>query len=92
MCLGVPARIDAIVDEASQRVSVSLSGVLREVNASCVWPEDPQTLIGQWALIHVGFAMALLSEEAAQQTLDALAAMGAAEHEMADFTGLGGTQ
>ncbi|ADN77352.1 hydrogenase assembly chaperone hypC/hupF [Ferrimonas balearica DSM 9799] len=89
MCLGVPARIDAIVDEPSQRVSVSLNGVLREVNASCVWTEPAETLIGQWALIHVGFAMALLSEEEAQQTLDALAAMGADEHEMADFSGLG---
>ncbi|MBY5921596.1 HypC/HybG/HupF family hydrogenase formation chaperone [Ferrimonas balearica] len=92
MCLGVPARIEAIVDADTQQVSVSLSGVLREVNASCVWPDEPAQLIGQWALIHVGFAMALLSEEDAAQTLEALAAMGAEEHEMADFAGLGAAQ
>ncbi|GAA5190752.1 HypC/HybG/HupF family hydrogenase formation chaperone [Ferrimonas gelatinilytica] len=92
MCLGVPARIEAIVDAEQQLVTVALSGVERNVNASCIWPESPETLLGQWALIHVGFAMALLSESEAEQTLSALAAMGAEEHEMADFSGLGGAQ
>lgn len=88
MCLGVPARIDAIVDVDTQQLRVSLNGVQREVNASCIWTVQPDSLIGQWALIHVGFAMALLSEEEARETLSALEALGAAAHEMEDFSGL----
>ncbi len=91
MCLGVPARIEAIVDAEQQLITVSLNGVRRDVNASCIWPESPEALLGQWALIHVGFAMALLSESDAEETLAALSAMGAEEHEMADFSGLGVT-
>jgi hydrogenase expression/formation protein HypC len=89
MCLGVPARIETIIDPTLQLVRVGLNGVSRDVNASCVWPDDPDKLVGQWALIHVGFAMTLLSDEEATQTLEALKELGAEDHEMADFSGVG---
>ncbi|GLS82806.1 HypC/HybG/HupF family hydrogenase formation chaperone [Paraferrimonas haliotis] len=88
MCLGVPAQIIEVVDNELHTLQVSLNGIKREVNGSCVWTENPQALVGRWALIHVGFAMSLLSDDEAQQTLAALAELGASEHEMEDFAGL----
>ena len=42
-----------------------------------------RSLVGRWALIHVGFAMSLIDEAEAQATLAVLAAIGEAESEIA---------
>ena len=56
-----------------------VSGVRREVNVACIAGNDLTALIGQWALIHVGFAMSLIDEDEAAKTLEALRDLGEAQ-------------
>ncbi|EEQ00960.1 Hydrogenase-2 operon protein [Yersinia rohdei ATCC 43380] len=49
--------------------------------------ESPADLLGQWVLVHVGFAMSLLDEAEAQQTLAALAHMQAVGLDLDDVPG-----
>lgn len=79
MCLGIPGRITAITDDARLMAMAEVSGVRREVNVACIAGNDLQSLIGQWALIHVGFAMALIDEDEAEKTLQALRDLGEAQ-------------
>lgn len=58
-------------------------GVRRQVNVACILNgEPPETLIGAWALIHVGFAMSRINEEEAALTLDVLRQLGEAQAEL----------
>lgn len=79
MCLGIPGRITAITDPARQMAVAEVSGVRREVNVACVAGNDLDALVGQWALIHVGFAMSLIDEDEAEKTLQALKDLGEAQ-------------
>lgn len=79
MCLGIPGRITAITDEARLMAVAEVSGVRREVNVACVAGNDLGALVGQWALIHVGFAMSLIDEDEAAKTLEALRDLGEAQ-------------
>ncbi|ADZ43744.1 TPA: hydrogenase maturation factor HybG [Yersinia enterocolitica] len=77
MCLGVPGKIVAVGEDIHQLAWVEVSGVKREISIALVCDQSPSDLLGQWVLVHVGFAMSLLDEEEAQQTLEALAHMQA---------------
>jgi hydrogenase expression/formation protein HypC len=67
MCLGVPGKILEIYEKQGlQMAMVDFSGVKRE---ACI-EHVPEAKIGDYAIIHVGFAISLLSEEEAQETLD----------------------
>jgi hydrogenase expression/formation protein HypC len=79
MCLGIPGRITAITDPARLMAMAEVSGVRREVNVACVAGNDLDALVGQWALIHVGFAMSLIDEDEAAKTLEALRDLGEAQ-------------
>ncbi len=69
MCLGVPGKIIEIY-EANGLVmgKIDFGGVTREVCLSYV----PEAVVGDYALIHVGFALNLISEEEAKETLELL--------------------
>jgi hydrogenase expression/formation protein HypC len=79
MCLGIPGRITAITDPARLMAMAEVSSVRREVNVACIAGNRLDDLIGQWALIHVGFAMALIDEDEAEKTLQALKDLGEAQ-------------
>jgi len=79
MCLGIPGKITAITDAARLMAMADVSGVRREVNVACIAGNDLTALIGQWALIHVGFAMSLIDEDEAAKTLEALRDLGEAQ-------------
>lgn len=79
MCLGIPGRITAITDEGRLMAMAEVSGVRREVNVACIAGNDLGALVGQWALIHVGFAMSLIDEDEAEKTLQALRDLGEAQ-------------
>ena len=73
MCLAVPGRVEAIRDEAGVRMGrIDFGGVVRDVCLACV----PDIAVGEWALVHVGFALGRIDETAARETLRALAAIG----------------
>ncbi len=66
MCLGVPARIEEIYDKEGLKMArVDFGGVSREVCLDYV----PEAKVGEYCIIHVGFAISLLSEAEAQETL-----------------------
>ena len=79
MCLGIPGRITAITDADRLMAMAEISGVRREVNVACVAGNDLDALVGQWVLIHVGFAMSLIDEDEAAATLEALRDLGEAQ-------------
>ncbi len=79
MCLGIPGQIVEITDASRQMALADISGVRREVNVSCIVGETLEALVGRYALIHVGFAMALIDEEEAARTLEALESLGEAQ-------------
>ncbi len=79
MCLGIPGKIIAITDAANLMGMAEISGVRREVSLAPVAVGPLSDLVGQWALIHVGFAMAIIDEEEAAKTLQALADLGEAQ-------------
>lgn len=79
MCLGIPGRIVAITDEARQMALAEISGVRREVNVACIAEGPLADLVGEWALIHVGFAMSRIDPDEAERTLQALRDLGEAQ-------------
>ena len=76
MCLGIPGQIIAITDGARQMALAEVSGVRREVSVACIAREPLTSLIGEWTLIHAGFAMAVIDAEEAARTLEALRELG----------------
>jgi hydrogenase expression/formation protein HypC len=79
MCLGIPGQITAITDADRQMAMADVSGVRREVSLAPVVEGPLETLVGQWVLIHVGFAMAVIDEDEAHETLEALRGLGEAQ-------------
>ncbi|PWJ21841.1 HypC/HybG/HupF family hydrogenase formation chaperone [Jannaschia seohaensis] len=79
MCLGIPGQIVAITDASRQMAMAEISGVRREVSVVPVAGADLNALIGAWVLIHVGFAMAVIDEAEAAETLEALRGLGEAQ-------------
>ena len=81
MCLGIPGRIVEITDAELNLAIADVSGVKRKVNVTCVSGDGVTSLVGQWVLIHVGFAMAVIDEEEADKTMKTLHALGEAQEE-----------
>lgn len=83
MCLGIPGRVVALTDRERAMARVDVLGVQREVSLACVaaGPGGLDGCVGQWVLMHVGFAMSRIDEHEAQATLDALRAIGALREE-----------
>jgi hydrogenase expression/formation protein HypC len=84
MCLGIPGRIVKIDDAASMLAVVDVGGVRRKVNIACIVDEEHpvSSCVGDWVLIHVGFAMSRLDEEEAAETLRILTELGEAQAEL----------
>lgn len=79
MCLGIPGQITAITDPERQMAMADVSGVRREVSLAPVVAGPLDDLVGAWVLIHVGFAMAVIDEDEAALTLEALKGLGEAQ-------------
>jgi hydrogenase expression/formation protein HypC len=88
MCLGIPGQIVEINDPAQLRAKVDVDGVRREVSIALIGLDGPDPAqVGNWVLVHVGFAMAKIDEEEARETLDALKALGDMyEQELSDYS------
>ena len=77
MCLGIPGQIIEITDITNKLATVDVSGVKRQVNIACIVDEEhpPESCIGDWVLVHVGFAMNRINEKEAKETLQLLQEM-----------------
>jgi hydrogenase expression/formation protein HypC len=84
MCLGIPGRIVELDPTQDKLAIVDVGGVKRQVNISCIVDEahPPQSCIGDWVLVHVGFAMSRIDEAEAAQTLALLHEMGEVQAEL----------
>ncbi len=73
MCLAVPGKILSISgdDDLTRSGRVSFGGVVKEVSLAYV----PEAQVGDYAIVHVGFALSILDENEAEQTLQDLAQM-----------------
>jgi hydrogenase expression/formation protein HypC len=85
MCLGIPGRIVRIDDAVRKLATVEVAGVRRQVNIACIVDvERPiDACVGQWVLIHVGFAMSRIDEHEAAATLRILEELGEAQAALA---------
>ena len=70
MCLAIPGKIVSIDsdDPVVRRGRVEFGGVIREVSLACV----PEAVIGDYVLVHAGFALNVVDEEQARLTLEFL--------------------
>jgi hydrogenase expression/formation protein HypC len=88
MCLGIPGQIVAIVNEDMNLATVEVAGVRRAVNiAYIVDAEHPvAACVGDWVLVHVGFAMVRIDEREAALTLALLRELGELQAELDTMT------
>ena len=85
MCLGVPGKIMEIYTAGGIRMAkIDFGGVTREACLETL----PEAQVGQYTIIHAGFALNLLSEEDAQETLTALREIADIEAEMDASAGI----
>jgi hydrogenase expression/formation protein HypC len=85
MCLAVPGKIVEITDNEGLRMArVDFGEIFREACLDYV----PEAKVGDYCVIHVGFAISLLSEEEAQETLDLLRQISNIEEELGPEPGL----
>lgn len=71
MCLAVPAKVE-VIDAATDMATVSLGAVKKEISLALV--ED--VAVGDFVLIHVGYALNKLNPEEAERTLQLFAEAG----------------
>ncbi|NIV30814.1 MAG: HypC/HybG/HupF family hydrogenase formation chaperone [Anaerolineae bacterium] len=79
MCLAIPGRIVEVTEDGLMRMGrVDFGGVIREVCLAYV----PEAGIGDYVIVHVGFAISQLDEDEAQETLRLLVESGILEEEL----------
>lgn len=86
MCLGIPGQIVEMVDDQHHIAKAEVSGVRRNVNIGLLAEGPDAVTVGDWVLIHVGFAMSKIDEDEARQTREFLETLGAPyEEELAEL-------
>jgi hydrogenase expression/formation protein HypC len=76
MCLAIPGQVVAIVDPENHIAKVDVGGVKRNVNVGLLQRSADGVDIGDWVLIHVGFALSKVDEQEAARTLTMLEGLG----------------
>jgi hydrogenase expression/formation protein HypC len=74
MCLGIPGEIVTMLDD--ELATVSVAGVERDISVGLLLDEGID--VGDWVLVHVGFALAKIDEAEAAATLDQIQRLGQA--------------
>jgi hydrogenase expression/formation protein HypC len=80
MCLAIPGRVDEILNEGDLLIGrVNFGGIVKRVCLDYV----PDIEVGEYAIVHVGFALSKLDAETAEKTLEVFRKMGMLEEELA---------
>jgi hydrogenase expression/formation protein HypC len=80
MCLAIPGKVEEITTEGGLRLGrVNFGGIVKRVCLDYV----PEVEVGDYTIVHAGFAISRIDEESARQTLALFAEMGALEEELA---------
>ena len=85
MCLAIPGQVIEISTDHPHFATVEVSKVRRSVNVGLL--EEEGLAPGDWVLIHVGFAMSRISEEAAREQIRLLSMLGEDAQAMAELEG-----
>ena len=79
MCLGVPGKVTEIYESGGLTMGkIDFGGVVREACLAYI----PDIQVGEYTVVHVGFAISKLSEAEAQETLQMLREIGSLEEEL----------
>lgn len=82
MCLAVPGRVESIYEERGTRMGrVNFGGVVKEVCLVYL----PELQVGDYTIVHVGFALSKIDEASAQQTLATFAQLGLLDEELEEL-------
>ena len=81
MCLAIPGKIVEIIDVANNLAKIEIGGVRRMVNIGML----DDVVLGDYVLIHVGFAMSKIDEKEAHETLEILRELGSYQDEFEQF-------
>ena len=82
MCLAVPGQVESIRDDEGLRMGrVNFGGVVKDVCLAYL----PEIAVGDYALVHVGFALARIDEASAAETLRTFAELGILEEGLAEL-------
>lgn len=87
MCLAIPAKIVALLDDERDLALVEVLGVRRRVDLGLL--KDDYPVQGDWVLIHVGFAMSKISEAEAVDQLRTLTSLGESQAALEEVQGYG---
>ena len=87
MCLAIPGKIVSLVPDEPHLGVVEVTGVRRRVDLGLLIEDMPK--IGDWVLIHVGFAMSKISERDAMEQMQLLTILGEGEAAMDEVRGYG---
>jgi hydrogenase expression/formation protein HypC len=85
MCLAIPGKI--IESDGSRLATVEIGGVRRKIDLGLL--QDNMPAVGDWVLIHVGFAMSKISEQDALDQMRMLSMLGETEQAMQEVRGYG---
>ena len=81
MCLAVPGKVISIYDAVGTRMGrVNFGGIIKEVCLAYL----PDIAVGDYTMVHVGFAISRVDEESAQKTLYAFKQMGLLDEELGE--------
>ncbi len=81
MCLAVPGQVKEIYQSQGARMGrVNFGGVVKEVCLAYL----PDLLVGDYTIVHVGFAISRIDEESARQTLETFRQMGLLDEEFSE--------
>jgi hydrogenase expression/formation protein HypC len=74
MCLAVPGKIESIdgIDPVLRSGKVNFGGIIKQINLAYV----PEARIGDYVLVHVGFAISIIEESEAQEVFEYLRQLG----------------
>ncbi len=85
MCLAIPARVIETSSADDNRALVEVAGVKRHIDTGLL--QDNLPCIGDWVLVHVGFAMSKISEEQALDQLQTLSKLGEVQAALEEVQG-----
>jgi hydrogenase expression/formation protein HypC len=84
MCVGIPGQIIRIDDADTMTATVEICGVRRQIDISCIVDDThpADACVGDWVLVHVGFAMSRIDAREAAETLKILEELGEMQAEL----------
>jgi hydrogenase expression/formation protein HypC len=87
MCLAIPGKIVEISPDNANSALVDVVGVRRKIDLGLL--QDDKPVVGDWVLVHVGFAMSKISERDATEQMNTLRLLGEMDGAIQEVSGYG---